>query len=82
MESIIQTVKKYWFLVSILFTIISSIVTGLCWFYGKIDALNDKVNDTNQWVEDHDAAIQAQHDDIVRLKEDERLRELFEFKRK
>ncbi len=75
-------IKKYWFYISIAFTILSSLATGAWWIHSQIDAVVDKVNDTNDWVESHDNDLKALHDDVVRLKEDERLRELFEFKRK
>lgn len=82
MDQIIEFCKKYWAIISIIFTIISSFVTGLWWVYNKADKVNDTVTATNQWVQDHDDELKTQHDDLVRLKEDERLREQFDFKRK
>jgi len=71
----LKWINKYWFLISIIFTILSSCATGVWMAYNKFDALNDKVNDTNQWVQDHDDELKALHDDNIKLKEDERLRE-------
>jgi len=71
----LKWIKKYWFYISVAFTIISSAASGIWWAHGKFDELLDKVNDTNQWVQDHDDDLKAQHDDLTRLKEDERLRE-------
>ena len=82
METIIQFFKKYWTIISIIFTIISSFVTAIWWVYNKADKINDTVTETQQWVSDHDDDIKALHDDVIRLKEDERLREQFEFKHK
>lgn len=75
MNKLLAKLKAYWAVISIVFTLLSSIVTGGWWLYGKIDTLNDKVNETASWVQDHDDDLKAQHDDITRLKEDERLRE-------
>lgn len=78
----LKLIQKHWFYISLAFTILSSIGSGVWWIHSQIDTVIDKVNDTNQWVSDHDDELKAQHDDVVRLKEDERLREMFEFKRK
>ena len=75
MKHLLDKIKTYWAVISIILTIISSFVTAGWWLYGKIDTLNDKVNETASWVQDHDDDLKAQHDDITRLKEDERLRE-------
>jgi hypothetical protein len=75
MDALIEKIQKYWMVISIILTILSSIVTGGWWLYGKIDSLNDKVNETASWVQDHDDDLKANHDSILILKEDERLRE-------
>ena len=71
----LKLIQKYWFHISLAFTIISSLATGGWYLKGKIDQLTDTVADTNKWVQDHDDDIQALHDDTLKLKEDERLRE-------
>jgi len=71
----LKLIQKYWFQISLAFTIISSLATGGWYLKGKIDALTDTVADTNKWVQDHDDDIQTLHDDTLKLKEDERLRE-------
>lgn len=75
MDKIVKWLTKYWAIISIVLTIISSVITGGWYLYGKIDKLNDTVNATNQWVSDHDDDLKVQHDDLLKLKEDERLRE-------
>jgi hypothetical protein len=75
MDKLLKWLGRYWAIISIIFTIVSSFVTGGWWLYNKIDTLNDKVNETAQWVQSHDDDLKAQHDDLVILKEDERLRE-------
>jgi hypothetical protein len=68
MEKIIKFLGKYWTILSIVFTILSSVVTGGWWLYNRIDKLNDTVNETNQWVQTHDDSINDLHDDVLRLK--------------
>lgn len=75
MEKFLKLIGKYWFIISVVFSVLSTVATGGWWLYGKIDKLNDTVNATNQWVQDHDDDLKIQHDDILKLKEDERLRE-------
>lgn len=76
MNDFMKWLKTHWAMLSIMFTIASSLVTGLWALYNKIDSLNDKVNDTASWVQDHEDDLKTQHDSILILKEDERLREL------
>jgi hypothetical protein len=75
MGNLLKKLEKHWFYISLAGTIISSIITGGWYLKGKIDALTDTVNDTNQWVQDHDDMLQAHDKDITILKEDERLRQ-------
>lgn len=75
LNKIMKDIQKYWLLISIGFTILSTIGTIAWNMYGKFDKLNDTVNATNQWVSDHDDDIQQLKADNIRLKEDERLRE-------
>ncbi len=71
----LKWIQKNWFYISLAFTLISSLVTGIWMIDQKIDGLVTKVNETNSWVEGHDDDIQNLHDDVLKLKEDERLRE-------
>jgi hypothetical protein len=75
MSNIIKWATKNWTIISIVFTIVSSIVTGGWYLKGKIDASADTLNDVKEWVSSHDDDIQALHDDVLKLKEDQRLRE-------
>jgi len=75
MNKLIKKIQEYWIVISIGFTILSTIATIGWGLYGKFDKLNDTVNATNQWVSDHDYDIQQLKADNIRLKEDERLRE-------
>ncbi|MGH7974810.1 MAG: hypothetical protein ACREBR_04745 [bacterium] len=74
--TLFKLIRKYWAVISIVCTLLSSVITGGWYLKGKIDAQNDLINDLNQWVQGHDDDLQAQHDDLTKLKEDERLREL------
>ena len=75
MKKLLDELKKNWFYISIAFTVISSLATGVWVLGNKLDTLVDKVNATNQWVSDHDDMLQAHDKDITILKEDERLRQ-------
>jgi hypothetical protein len=75
MKELLDRLEKHWFVISAVFTVLSSVVTGGWWLYGKIDKLNDTVNDTQQWVQDHQDTINQHDHDLIILKEDERLRE-------
>jgi len=66
---------KYWIILSVCSTVVSS---GVMWglhTMSRIDAVVDQVKDTASWVQDNEDEIKTQHDDILKLKEDERLRE-------
>jgi hypothetical protein len=75
METIIKFAKKNWGVISIVGTILSSLATGAWYVVERIAKTEATISTLNDWVQDHDDAIQAQHDDILKLKEDERLRE-------
>ncbi len=75
METIIKFVKKNTFVLSIIGTILSSLATGAWYVVERIAKTEATIVTLNDWVSDHDDAIQAEHDDILKLKEDERLRE-------
>ena len=71
----LKWIMKWWKHISIIFTIVSSAASGVWWANGKFTDLVTKVNATNAWVQDHDDSISDLHDDVIKLKEDERLRE-------
>ena len=75
MKSIIQFIKRNTLILSILGTILSSLATGAWYVAQRITKTEATIATLNDWVQDHDDSIQAQHDDITILKEDERLRE-------
>jgi hypothetical protein len=75
MNTIIKFVKKNWTVLSIVGTILSSLATGAWYVVERIAKTETTIATLNDWVQDHDDAIQAQHDDLTVLKEDERLRE-------
>lgn len=80
MGDFIALIQKYWMIISISFTIFSSVLTGGWYLKGKIDTLTATVAQTNDWVSDHDDSITQLHDTVTILKEDERLREVREDK--
>jgi hypothetical protein len=67
MNKIIKWVTKYWAIISVVLTILSSVVTGGWYLKGKIDASADTLNDVKEWVSTHDDDIQALHDKVIRL---------------
>lgn len=75
MGELIALIQKYWMIISISFTILSSVLTGGWYLKGKIDTLTTTVDATNDWVSDHEDDLQRHEHDITVLKEDERLRE-------
>jgi hypothetical protein len=75
MNKIIKLITKYWAIISVVLTILSSIVTGGWYLKGKIDASADTLNDLKEWVATHDDDIQALHDKVIRLEALEEARE-------
>jgi hypothetical protein len=75
MEKIFKLISKYWFLISLIGTLASTAVTEAWYFVGRIEKGEAALATLQSWVGDHDDAITAQHDDLTKLKEDERLRE-------
>jgi len=67
MNKIIKWITKYWAIISVVLTILSSVVTGGWYLKGKIDASADTLNDVKEWVSTHDDDIQALHDKVIRL---------------
>ena len=75
MNKLIKWFTKYWLILSVCFTIISSLVTWSMHLKSRIDMDEDILKDTKEWVADHEDDLQQLHDDILKLKEDQRLRE-------
>lgn len=75
MQAIIKWTKRNGVLLSVIGTVLSSLATGTFYVVRRIANTESTVATLNDWVQDHDDTIQAQHDDILKLKEDERLRE-------
>ena len=75
METIIKFAKKNWGVISIVGTILSSLATGAWYVVERIAKAEATVSTLSDWVSDHDDAIQAQHDDILKLKTLEEARE-------
>ena len=75
MNKLLKWMTKYWLIISVCVTIISSLATWSLHLKSRIDKDEDILNDTKQWVSDHDDDLKALHDDVLKLKEDQRLRE-------
>lgn len=68
MKKLIKWITKYWVILSVCATVISSLATWSMHLKNKIDGTIDTVNDTKDWVASHDDAINQLHDDVIRLK--------------
>jgi hypothetical protein len=75
MEKIFKLISKYWFIISLVGTLASTALTEAWYFVGRIEKGEAALASLQSWVGDHDDAISDQHDDILILKEDERLRQ-------
>ncbi len=75
MEKILKLLSKYWFIISLCGTLASTAITEAWYFVDRMEKSEAAMTDLQSWVSDHDDAIQVQHDDLLKLKEDERLRE-------
>lgn len=71
----LEFLNKYWVIISIIGTILSTVLTGGWYLKGRIDSITDTVANTNSWVQDHDDSIQQIHDDVLKLKTLEEARE-------
>ena len=80
MNILIKQLTKYWVYISIVFTILSSIVTGGWYLKGKIDQSSDTLIETKITVRSNTVDVKALHDAVLILQEDERIRELKESK--
>jgi hypothetical protein len=75
MNKIIKWISKHWKILSVCATLVSSLATWTMHLKSRIDTVVDTVNDTKDWVAAHDEDLQQLHEDVLRLKEDQRLRE-------
>lgn len=75
MNKILRFLTKYWIILSLCATILTSLITWSMHLKTRIDSDEDVLNDTKQWVQDHDDNIKALHDDVIRLKTLEEARE-------
>ena len=75
MNKLLKFLSKYWLIISVCITIISSLATWSMHLKSRIDADEDILKDTKEWVASHEDDLQQLHDDVLKLKEDQRLRE-------
>ena len=75
MEKIIKYLKKNWGVISIVGTLLSSFCTGAWYVVERIAKAENTITNLSTWVSGHDDDIQNLHDDVLKLKEDERIRE-------
>jgi hypothetical protein len=64
---LLKFLNKYWLILSLCATIVSSLVTWGIHLKGRIDADEDTIKDTTDWVASHEDDIQKLHDKVVRL---------------
>lgn len=67
MNKILKFLTKYWVILSVVFTIISSLATWSLHLKSRIDSDEDILNDTKQWVEDHEDNLKILNDKVIRL---------------
>jgi hypothetical protein len=75
MNKLLKFLNKYWIILSICATVVSSLVTWGFHLKGRIDKDEDTLGDTSEWAANHEDSIQQLHDDMLKLQEDQRLRE-------
>lgn len=75
MEKIIKFLAKYWTILSIVFTIVSTLGTGAIYLVKRITASETTITNLNTWVSDHEDTLTDHDKRISKLEEDERLRE-------
>lgn len=76
MKKLLNFLNKYWLVLTACGTILSSgVVEGLK-LAGRIDKDVDTITQLTQLVQEHDDDIQTLKDEVAKLKEDERLKEL------
>lgn len=67
MNKLLKWATKYWLILSVCFTIISSLVTWSMHLKSRIDTDEDILNDTKELVSDHDDNIKTLNDKVIRL---------------
>lgn len=75
-KKILNFLNKYWVVLAACGTILSTGTVAILKLADKIDKDIATITSLNQWVSDHDDDIQVLKDDVNKLKEDQRLREL------
>jgi hypothetical protein len=75
MQALFDLIGKYWKVLSLCFTLLSSLVTGAYYFVERIKKAEATVASLNAWVSDHDDTLTDHDKRISKLEEDERLRE-------
>lgn len=75
MEALIDLVSKYWKVLSLCFTLLSSLGTGAYYFVKRIEKAETTVASLRDWVSDHDDTLTDHDKRLSKLEEDERLRE-------
>lgn len=75
MQALIDLISKYWKILSLVFTLLSSLGTGAWYFIQRIQKAEATVASLNSWVSDHDDTLTDHDKRISKLEEDERLRE-------
>jgi cell division protein FtsL len=75
MSKIIKFLTTYWTIISIVFTILSSLATGAFYVVHRIATAETTITNLNSWVTDHEDILTDHDKRISKLEEDERLRE-------
>jgi hypothetical protein len=75
MQALIDLISKYWKIISLCFTLLSSLGTGAWYFIQRIEKAEVTVANLSAWVNDHEDTLTDHDKRISKLEEDERLRE-------
>jgi cell division protein FtsL len=75
MEKLIKLLTKYWTIISIVFTILSTLATGVFYVVHRIATAETTITNLNTWISDHEDTLTDHDKRISKLEEDERLRE-------
>jgi hypothetical protein len=75
MEKYLKLLGKYWFIISLVGTVVSTLVTEAYYFIGRMERAEATVATLQAWVSDHDDTLTDHGTQLSILKEDERLRE-------
>lgn len=76
MEKYLKLLGKYWFIISLVGTVISTLATETYYFVGRMERAEVTVATLQSWVSDHDDTLTEHGIRLTKLEEDERLREL------